>query len=83
MSIPRLKVTAPTIVAAATALSKLDAQGHTVERIENYNKEDAFLSDPRWTVEQGDAFSKTGALPPWAEEQMLVSAYQAFDDLTN
>lgn len=68
------RVSPRTIVAAATVLSKLDAAGRIIERFERIDRDSAFLDDPRWTRGQMRTFAETGALPPWAEQDVDTAA---------
>jgi hypothetical protein len=68
LDVSRLKIPASTIVAAATALSKLDSDGRTVERFQQVDRDAAFLNDPRWTLGEMETFAATGKLPMWADE---------------
>lgn len=65
---PRMKVSAASVVAAAVALSKLDATGKTIERFERVGRYSEFLDDPRWTVGEMEAFARDGTLPRWYTE---------------
>lgn len=63
----RSSVSPAVTVAAAVALSKLDASGRTVDFIQNAeDKIGALLADPRWTRGEMEAFADTGVLPSWA-----------------
>jgi len=61
------KVTPAVVIQAAVALSKLDAEGKTIERFQQVNAHTAFLNDARWTVAQMEAFAREGIYPPWYE----------------
>jgi hypothetical protein len=66
-----MKVTADAVIRAVVALSKLDAEGRTVEQFEQVNGNARFLDDARWTRGQMLRYAETGELPEWADENLL------------
>jgi hypothetical protein len=58
-----LKPTPASLIAAVVALSRLDAQGRSVERIENATSLDAIFS--RMTLAELRAYAETGTIPAW------------------
>lgn len=68
MDVPRMRVSATSVVAAATLLSKLDSEGRSIERIQRVDESTAFLDDPRWTHGEMLRYVETGELPEWFKE---------------
>ena len=66
-----MKITADVVVRAVIALSKLDAEGRTVEHFEQVNSHEAFLNDGRWTRGEMLRYAETGELPSWYDENSL------------
>jgi len=66
-----MKVTADVVVRAVIALSKLDAEGRTVEQFEQVNNHMRFLNDDRWTHGEMLRYAETGELPEWFDENSL------------
>jgi hypothetical protein len=60
-----MKITADVVVRAVIALSKLDAEGRTVEQFEQVNSNAKFLNDARWTHREMLRYAETGELPSW------------------
>jgi hypothetical protein len=76
-----MKVSPSMVIAAAIALSKLDAEGKTLERFEQVNRHANFLGDARWTQGEMLRYAETGELPPWLEaEQTSGTPDRAFED---
>jgi hypothetical protein len=71
LSCSRLHVPAASIIAAAIAISKLDAEGRTLERFEQVNSQQAFLNDARWTRGEMLRYAETGQLPAWCDENSI------------
>jgi hypothetical protein len=66
-----MKITADVVVRACVALSKLDAEGRTVEHFQQIGSNARFLNDSRWTQGQMLHYAETGELPPWYDENSL------------
>ncbi len=75
-----MKVTASVVVQAVIALSKLDAEGRTVEQFEQINSHAQFLNDARWTHGQMLRYAETGELPEWFEKDSPDTLVRAFRD---
>lgn len=76
----RLKVTADIVVRAVIALSKLDSEGRTLERVEQVNSNTAFLNDARWTHGQMLRYAETGEFPGWFDKDPPDTSMRAFLD---
>jgi hypothetical protein len=70
MDVPRMRISAAVIVQATVALSKLDSEGRSIERIERIDRAMAFLDDPRWTRGEMLRYAETGELPAWLKEDL-------------
>jgi len=57
-----VKVNAPAVVTAITALARINSRGQWVERTENVDLNDLF---ERMTNEELDAYARDGVLPKW------------------
>jgi hypothetical protein len=75
-----MRVTASVVVQAVIALSKLDAEGRTVEQFEEVNNHAAFLNDARWKTGEMLRYAETGELPAWFEENSIDTHVRAFRD---
>lgn len=62
------------VIQAAVALSKLDSEDRSVERIERINTDFGFLDDPRWTVAEMEVFAREGLWPEWHTREHPVTA---------
>lgn len=71
----RLKPTAQAFVAACTALSKLDAEGRTVDVIEKRNSSGAFWED--MTHAEAIAYAERNEIPDWLKEHMRDTQVRA------
>jgi hypothetical protein len=72
----KLKPTAQAFVAACTALSKLDAEGHTVDVVEKRNSPGGEF----WlemTNAEAMAYAKTGEVPDWMKESLRDTQVRA------
>jgi AcrR family transcriptional regulator len=65
MEARRMTVPPAVVLAAAVAISKLDNQNRTVDRLESLNPEFEFLSDVRWRRGEMERYAETGILPNW------------------
>jgi hypothetical protein len=61
----RVRVTAAAYVQAHVALSKLDDQGRTIERVANGNENGLRLAFGRMTRKELREYAETGVLPNW------------------
>jgi len=67
-------VTAPAVVAAVQAYSKINAAGQWVERSEHVNLNELF---ERMSQEELEAYARDGALPRWFTDSVAATAGEA------
>jgi hypothetical protein len=83
MDTPKVIVPPAVVVSACAILAKLDAEGRSVERIENVTKTLAFLDDPRWTRGEMVSYAEKGVLPRWLVEENARYAGANISGLTH
>jgi isopentenyldiphosphate isomerase len=75
-----VEVSASSVVAAATALAKINNSGQWVDKIEQVNLNELF---DRMTAQELETYAKTGDLPEWFRQTVGATPSDSHEDSTN